>query len=50
MIPLELSEYLLKALPPHYMGKWRAVINRGMKVNGVDQLECLRVYAHVYFE
>ncbi|KAL7043466.1 hypothetical protein ACKWTF_001522 [Chironomus riparius] len=50
MIPLELSEYLLKAIPPHYMGKWRSVIHRGMKVNGVDQLECLRVYAHVYIE
>ena len=50
MIPFELSEWVLKAIPPHYEGKWRSVIHRGMKVNGVDQLECLRVYADVYIE
>ena len=50
MVPLELSEWLLKAIPPHYEGKWRAVIHRGIKIDNVDQLECLRVYANVYLE
>lgn len=50
MIPFELSEWVLKAIPPHYEGKWRAVINRGSKIKGVDQLECLRVYGDLYVE
>ena len=50
MIPLELNEMLMRSIPSHYVGRWRAVINRKFIIDGIEMMDCVRFYANVYVE
>jgi hypothetical protein len=48
MKPIIFPESLLNAIPPHYVGRWRAIFSGEFEINGEKVKDCKRGYADVF--
>ena len=50
MKPIIFSKSILSTIPPHYVGRWRAIFNSDFNINGEKVKDCKRGYADVFEE
>ena len=48
MKPIVFPEAILLTIPPHYVGRWRAIFVGEFEIDGEIVKDCKRAYADIY--